>query len=60
MAVLRTLVEQWNTVPIVLLTANASALASQLPDGALAVVAKPFDLDELLAVLAQHCPRAQR
>ncbi|HEY7063481.1 MAG TPA: response regulator [Chloroflexota bacterium] len=46
---------QVQSPPIILMSAS-NLLPSTRPDGVVAMIDKPFELDDLLAVIAQHCP----
>jgi two-component system chemotaxis response regulator CheY len=51
----RRLRDQGNTTPIVVMTAAPDAKAWAAEVQAQGVLAKPFDLVEVLAILAEHC-----
>ena len=42
-------------VPVIALSADATTLAAAVPLGAVAALSKPFDLDELLRLVACYC-----
>jgi two-component system OmpR family response regulator len=44
-------------VPIVIITASSLAIDGMTPTGARATLLKPFELDDLLACVAQHIRR---
>lgn len=56
--VLRYLQEHAEAVPVVAMSASRSHLAQAILAGARVAVAKPFEIDELLSLVANHCPRS--
>jgi CheY-like chemotaxis protein len=54
-AVLRDLAQQGDTTPVVAMSASSQHLGPALAAGAQAALQKPFDLGELLAVVARYC-----
>lgn len=46
------------TLPVVAMSASPMHLAAAQAAGTHATLAKPFDLDDLLGVVAEHCPLA--
>ena len=55
-AVLRHLTERGEGVPVVAMSASREHLLAAAASGAQVTLAKPFDLDELLAVIERYCP----
>ena len=54
--VLRYMAALGRTVPVVAISTSQARLIAALAARAQAAVAKPFDVDALLAVVARHCP----
>ena len=52
-AVLAALADQDHAVPVIVLSGQAAA--GVRPPGAVATLEKPFEIDDLLAVLGEHC-----
>jgi DNA-binding response OmpR family regulator len=44
-------------VPVVAMSASRQHLAQAILAGARVAVAKPFEIDELISLVASHCPR---
>jgi DNA-binding response OmpR family regulator len=57
-AVLQTLAEQGHAVPVIIL--SGEQVGTPRPAGAVATLGKPFEIDDLLAVLGEHCPLPSR
>lgn len=58
LGVLEHLREQGAKLPVVAMSASPMHLAAAQAAGTNATLAKPFDLDDLLKVVAEHCPLA--
>jgi DNA-binding response OmpR family regulator len=56
LVVLRYLGDRAPGVPVVVMTAEHSAIPAARAAGAASVLAKPFGLEELLAAVTHHCP----
>lgn len=57
-AVLAALPQQGIRVPVIAMSASPVHLPTALAAGAVAALAKPFDLVELVALVERYCPRA--
>ncbi len=55
--VLRYLRQRSASVPVVAMSASREHLAQAVIEGAHVAVAKPFEIEDLLALVARHCPR---
>ena len=55
--VLRYLRQQSDLVPVVAMSASREHLAQAVMEGARVAVAKPFKIEEMLVLIAHHCPR---
>ncbi len=55
--VLRYLRQQSDVVPVVAMSASREHLAQAVIEGARVAVAKPFEIEDMLALVAHHCPR---
>jgi len=58
LAVLRRLADLHSYVPVVAMSASTEHLRAAVAAGAHATLSKPFDIDQLLAVVARNCPAA--
>ena len=58
--VLRYLHEHGVTIPVVAMSASPTLLGQAVREGAPAALAKPFDLHQMLALVASYCPPPQR
>ena len=54
--VLRHLAARQATIPVVAMSADSALLDAATASGVQAILRKPFELDELLAVVRRHCP----
>ena len=55
LSIIRQVAAEGASVPIVAMSASDLHLAEAVAAGATSTLAKPFELDEVLAVVAQHC-----
>jgi two-component system phosphate regulon response regulator PhoB len=55
--VLRYLHQRGDVVPVVAMSASREHLAQAIIEGAHVAVAKPFEIEDLLALVVRHCPR---
>ena len=56
--VIRRIRDEGDPVPVVALSASRTHLAEAMLAGANMAVAKPFDIEEILSVVASHCPHS--
>jgi CheY-like chemotaxis protein len=56
LAVLRHLTTLGDSIPVIAVSADPDLLTAATQQGAQATLAKPFDLDALLAAVARYCP----